>query len=146
MVQPMSEWERTLVLIKPDGVRRGLVGRVLARYEDKGLTIVAISMRQIDQSMSDQHYTEHRERDFYPELCEFITSGPLVAAVIGGDSAIDIVRGLHGATNGLVAAPGTVRGDFALPGTYNVVHASDSPESAAREIALWFPDVTETDS
>ena len=131
--------ERTLVLIKPDAVRRGLVGQVLSRLEGKGLTLVAMELRQIDGEQSDRHYEEHLERDFYPPLREFITSGPLVALVAEGDQAIAVVRALTGATDGRTAAPGTIRGDLSLSNRENLVHASDSPESAAREIALWFP-------
>ena len=131
--------ERTLVLIKPDAVRRGLVGEILARYERKGLTIVAMDQRVIDTELSDAHYAEHVDKPFYPSLREFITGGPLVALVLEGDSAIDVVRTMNGATDGRKAAPGTVRGDLALSTSENLVHASDSPESAKREIDLWFP-------
>ncbi len=131
--------ERTLVLIKPDAIRRGLIGEILARYERKGLTIVAMDLRVIDTQLSDAHYTEHVDKPFYPGLREFITGGPLVALVLEGDSAIDVVRAMNGATDGRKAAPGTVRGDLALSTSENLVHASDSPESAKREIDLWFP-------
>jgi len=131
--------QRTLVLLKPDTVRRGLVGEVLSRFEAKGLTIVAMEHRAIDGEMADQHYAEHVERDFYPPLRAFATSGPLVSLVLEGDEAIDVVRALNGATDGRKAAPGTIRGDLSLSNRENLVHASDSPESAAREIALWFP-------
>ncbi|WP_139977875.1 nucleoside-diphosphate kinase [Nocardioides litoris] len=131
--------QRTLVLLKPDTVRRGLVGAVLGRFEAKGLTIVAMEHRLIDGEMADQHYAEHVERDFYPPLRAFATSGPLVALVLEGDEAIDVVRALNGATDGRKAAPGTIRGDYSLSNRENLVHASDSEESAAREIALWFP-------
>ena len=131
--------QRTLVLLKPDTVRRGLVGEVLSRFEAKGLTIVAMEHRAIDGEMADQHYAEHVERDFYPPLRAFVTSGPLVALVLEGDEAVDVVRALNGATDGRKAAPGTIRGDLSLSNRENLVHASDSPESAAREIALWFP-------
>ena len=131
--------QRTLVLLKPDTVRRGLVGQVLSRFEAKGLTIVAMEHRLIDGAMADQHYAEHVERDFYPPLRAFATSGPLVALVLEGDEAIDVVRAINGATDGRKAAPGTIRGDLSLSNRENLVHASDSPESAAREIALWFP-------
>lgn len=136
----MREQERTLVLIKPDGVRRGLVGQVLGRYEAKGLTIEALSLRQIDEAMSDRHYFEHLDRPFYPALREYVTSGPLVALILAGPGAIEAVRTLNGATDGVAAAPGSVRGDYSLSGTENIVHASDSLESADREIALWFPE------
>lgn len=131
--------QRTLVLLKPDTVRRGLVGEVLSRFEAKGLTIVALEHRLIDGEMADQHYAEHVERDFYPPLRAFATSGPLVSLVLEGDEAIDVVRAINGATDGRKAAPGTIRGDLSLSNRENLVHASDSPESAAREIALWFP-------
>ena len=131
--------ERSLVLIKPDAVARGLVGSVLARYEAKGLTLRALELRTIDGALSDRHYAEHVERAFYPELRAFITGGPLVALVLEGERAIEAVRALNGATDGVKAAPGTIRGDLCLSGSENIVHASDSAESAAREIALWFP-------
>ena len=131
--------ERTLVILKPDTVRRGLVGEVLRRYEAKGLTIVALEQRTIDASMADQHYAEHVERDFYPPLRDFVTSGPLVVAVLEGDEAIEVVRAINGATDGRKAAPGTIRGDLSLSNRENLVHGSDSPESAEREIKIWFP-------
>lgn len=133
--------ERSLVLIKPDAVGRGLVGTVLARYEAKGLTLRAMELRTIDAGLADQHYAEHVERGFYPELRAFITGGPLVALVLEGERAIEAVRALNGATDGVKAAPGTIRGDLCLSGSENIVHASDSAESAAREIALWFPNL-----
>jgi nucleoside-diphosphate kinase len=131
--------QRTLVLIKPDAVRRGLVGEVLGRYEAKGLTIVAMEHRSIDAAQADAHYAEHVDQPWYPPLREFATSGPLVALVLEGDEAISVVRGLNGATDGRAAAPGTIRGDLSLSNRENLVHASDSEESAARETALWFP-------
>jgi nucleoside-diphosphate kinase len=131
--------ERTLVLIKPDAVRRGLVGAILARYEAKGLAIVAMEQRSIDAGMADAHYRDHVEQDWYPPLREFATSGPLVALVLEGDEAIEVVRAMNGATDGRKAAPGTIRGDYGLSNRENLVHASDSPESAKRESALWFP-------
>ncbi len=133
--------QRTLVLIKPDTVRRGLVGEVLSRYEAKGLRIVALDRRVIDAVLADAHYAEHVEKDFYPPLRDFVTSGPLVAMVLEGDSAVDVVRALNGATDGREAAPGSIRGDLSLSNRENLVHGSDSPESAAREIPLWFPDL-----
>ncbi len=137
----MTEAQRTLVLIKPDAVARGLTGAILSRYEDKGLRVIALQLRQIDAGLSDQHYAEHLERGFYPELRDFITSGPLVALVLEGDSAIEAVRILNGTTDGRTAAPGTIRGDWGLSKQANLVHGSDSPESAAREIGLWFPEL-----
>ncbi len=131
--------QRTLVLLKPDTVRRGLVGEVLGRFEAKGLTLVALELRTIDTEQADRHYAEHVERDFYPPLRDFVTSGPLVALVLEGDEAIEVVRALNGATDGRKAAPGTVRGDHSLSNRENLVHGSDSPESAEREIGLWFP-------
>ncbi len=133
---------RTLVLLKPDTVRRGLVGELLRRYEAKGLTIVAMDQRVIDGDLADRHYAEHVERDFYPPLRDFVTSGPLVALVLAGDQVVEVVRLLNGATDGRQALPGTIRGDLALSNRENLVHGSDSPESAAREIPLWFPDLT----
>ena len=131
--------ERTLVLIKPDAVRRGLVGDILARFEAKGLSIVALEQRVIDGALADRHYAEHVEADFYPPLRDFVTSGPLVALVLEGDTAIEAVRALNGATDGRKAAPGTIRGDLSLSNRENLVHGSDSAESAEREIAIWFP-------
>ncbi len=131
--------ERTLVLVKPDAVRRGLVGEVLTRFERKGLRIVAMDQRSVDGELADRHYAEHVERDFYPPLREFITSGPLVAMVLEGDQAIAVVRAINGATDGRAAAAGTIRGDLSLSNRENLVHASDSPESATREIEIFFP-------
>jgi nucleoside-diphosphate kinase len=133
--------QRTLVLLKPDAVRRGLVGQILSRFEAKGLTIDAMDLRTIDGDAADQHYAEHVERAFYPPLRAFITSGPLVALVLSGDEAVEVVRGLLGSTDGRKAAAGTIRGDFSLSNRENLTHGSDSPESAAREIKLWFPDL-----
>jgi nucleoside-diphosphate kinase len=131
--------QRTLVLVKPDAVRRGLVGEVLSRFEAKGLSVVALEMRTIDGDLADRHYAEHVDRDFYPPLRDFVTSGPLVAAILEGDEAVEVVRVLNGATDGRKAAPGTIRGDLALSNRENLVHGSDSAESAEREIGLWFP-------
>ena len=131
--------ERTLVLLKPDAVRRGLVGEILGRFEAKGLTIVAMEHRTISASIADHHYAEHVDKDFYPPLRDFVTSGPLVSVVLEGDSAVEVVRAINGATDGRKAAPGTIRGDLSLSNRENLVHASDSEESSAREIALWFP-------
>lgn len=135
----MTDAQRTLVLIKPDAVRRGIVGEILRRYEAKGLQLQALELRTIDAAFADQHYAEHVAKDWYPGLRDFITSGPLVAVILAGDSAVDAVRALNGATDGRKAAPGSVRGDLSISNQANVVHASDSAESAAREIALWFP-------
>jgi nucleoside-diphosphate kinase len=131
--------ERTLVILKPDAVRRGLVGEILSRFESKGLTIVAMEHRTIDGALADEHYAEHVERDFYPPLRAFVTSGPLVPLVLEGDEAVEVVRALNGATDGRKAAPGTIRGDLSLSNRENLVHGSDSPESAKREIEIWFP-------
>jgi len=135
----MSSIERTLVLVKPDGVARGLVGQIIGRYEAKGLTLVALEMRTISSELAAQHYAEHVGRPYYPGLVEFVTSGPLVAMVLEGHRAIEAVRLLNGATDSAVAAPGTIRGDLALSNSRNLVHASDSAVTAAREIDLWFP-------
>ena len=132
--------ERTLVLIKPDAVERGLVGEVIGRFERKGLAIDAMVLRTMDAELADRHYAEHVEKAFYPPLKEFMTSGPLVAMIVTGDQAVEVVRGLVGATDGRKAAPGTIRGDLSLSNQRNLVHASDSVDSAKREIALWFPD------
>ncbi|MFV0451868.1 MAG: nucleoside-diphosphate kinase [Propioniciclava sp.] len=133
--------EMTLVLVKPDAVSRGLVGTVLSRYEAKGLSLVAMDLRSIDGAFADRHYAEHVGRDFYPALRTFITAGPLVAVVLAGERAIEAVRALNGATDGIAAAAGTIRGDLSTSNRLNLVHASDSAESAAREISLWFPDL-----
>ena len=129
------------MLIKPDAVRRGLIGEVLSRFERKGLTVVALDQRTIDGETADRHYAEHIDRDFYPPLRAFITSGPLIAMVLEGDEAIAVIRGINGATDGRVAAAGTIRGDLSLSNRENLVHASDSAESAAREIAIFFPNL-----
>lgn len=132
--------ERTLVLIKPDGVERKLVGEIIARIERKGLTIAALQLMNVADEVARAHYAEHAEKPFFGELLEFITSGPLVAAVLEGPRAIAAFRQLAGGTDPVEkATPGTIRGDFGLETQYNLVHGSDSPESAAREIALWFP-------
>jgi nucleoside-diphosphate kinase len=133
--------QRTLVLLKPDAVRRGLVGEVLSRFEAKGLTIVAMEFRRIDGALADRHYAEHVERDFYPPLRAFVTSGPMVSMVLEGDEAVEVVRAINGATDGRKAAPGTIRGDLSLSNRENLVHGSDSVESAEREIGIWFPEL-----
>jgi nucleoside-diphosphate kinase len=132
--------ERTLVLIKPDAVRRGLLGEIIGRFEQKGLGIEALQLRTMDPALADRHYAEHVDKAFYPPLREFMTGGPLAALILSGDQAIDVVRALTGATDGRKAAPGTIRGDFSLSNRENLVHASDSPDSAKRELALWFPE------
>ena len=136
-----SSDERTLVLIKPDAVRRGLVGEILGRFERKGLTIEAMVLRGMDAELADQHYAEHVDKAFYPPLKDFMTGGPLVALVLSGDQVIEVVRGLVGATDGRRAVAGTIRGDLSLSNRENLVHASDSVDSAKREIALWFPEL-----
>jgi nucleoside-diphosphate kinase len=133
--------ERTLVLVKPDGVARGLVGEVLGRIERKGLRIIALELRTLDRATAEAHYGEHVGKPFFADLVEFITSGPLVAAVVEGPDAIVQWRAMMGATNPVAAAPGTIRGDLAVVMQQNVTHGSDSPESAAREVALFFPDL-----
>ena len=133
---------RTLVLCKPDAVERQLVGEIVGRLERRGLRIVAMELRQIDDDLAGQHYAEHRERPFFADLVTFITRSPLVAMVVEGpDDTFQLVRTMMGATNARDAAPGTIRGDLALETQENLVHGSDGPESAAREIALFFPNV-----
>jgi nucleoside-diphosphate kinase len=140
-VAPPVPTQRSFVLIKPDAVRRGLAGAIISRFESKGLSIVAMELRQMTGELADQLYAEHVERAFYPPLRLFVTSGPSVAMIVEGDEAVDVVRTINGATDGRKAAPGTIRGDFALSNRENLVHGSDSLESAEREIALWFPDL-----
>jgi len=137
-----STGERTLVLIKPDGVERGLVGEVISRIERKGLTLVALDLRVVELSVAQQHYAEHQGKGFHAGLLDFITGGPLVAAVVQGPRAVAAFRQLAGATDPVdKAATGSIRGDFGLVTRFNLVHGSDSPESAVREIGLWFPDL-----
>jgi nucleoside-diphosphate kinase len=131
--------ERTLILVKPDAFARGLTGEILSRFERKGLKLVALEQRTLGEATAKQHYAEHSERPFFGELVEFITSGPLVALVLEGEDAVKAARQLIGATNPLEAATGSIRGDFATSIGENMVHGSDSPESAAREAALFFP-------
>ncbi len=130
--------ERTLVLIKPDGVQRLLTGRIISRFEERGLKIVGLKLVQVDRALAERHYAVHRERPFFAGLVEFITSSPLVAIALEGPNAIAVVRMMVGATRPNEAAPGTVRGDFALETAQNLIHASDGPETAATELALWF--------
>ena len=132
---------RTLILVKPDAFARNLTGEILARFERKGLRIVALRWMTLSRELAERHYAEHAERPFFGELVDFITSGPLVASVLEGVDAVTAARQLIGATNPLEAAPGTIRGDFAIEMGTNMVHGSDSPESAAREAALFFPDL-----
>jgi nucleoside-diphosphate kinase len=130
--------ERTLVLIKPDGVQRLLTGRILARYEDRGLKLIALKLVRVDRALAERHYAVHRDKPFFGSLVEFIISGPLVALALEGPNAIAIVRGINGATRPHEAAPGTIRGDFAVETAQNLVHASDSAETAESELELWF--------
>lgn len=130
--------ETTLVLIKPDGVRRRLVGEIIRRFEAKGLTIRGLKQVRMSSELADKHYAEHVSKGFYPELKAFMTGGPIVALAIAGPDAINLVRKMMGATKPADSAPGTIRGDYATVVTENLVHGSDSPESAARELALWF--------
>ena len=132
--------ERSLILVKPDAMERGLAGEIIRRFENRGLTMRAARLLRADEQLGGEHYAEHREKPFYGELLEFITSGPTLALVLGGQGAIAVVRTTMGATNPETAAPGTIRGDLALAMPNNLVHGSDSLESAEREIALWFPD------
>jgi nucleoside-diphosphate kinase len=131
--------ERTLVLVKPDGVRRGLAGEVISRLERKGLRLVAMELRNLDRATAEAHYAEHAERPFFGELVEFITGGPLVALVVDGPNAVAATRRVMGVTNPVEATPGSLRGDYALEIGQNLVHGSDSPESAQREIGIFFP-------
>jgi nucleoside-diphosphate kinase len=130
--------ERTLVLVKPDGVQRLLTGRILARYEERGLKLVGLKLVRVDRDLAERHYAVHRDKPFFGGLVEFITSGPLVALALEGPNAIAIVRALNGATRPHEAAPGTIRGDFAVETAQNIVHASDSAETAVAELDLWF--------
>ena len=134
--------ERTLILVKPDAFARGLTGEVIARFERKGLRIVALKHMQVERALAEEHYAEHREKPFFGDLVEFITSGPLVAFVLEGFEAVKAARQVIGATNPLEAAPGSIRGDFALEVQTNLVHGSDSAESSAREIGLFFPELS----
>jgi nucleoside-diphosphate kinase len=130
--------EHTFIMVKPDGVQRRLVGEVISRFEAKGLTLEKIRRLQIDEELASRHYAEHVEKPFFPDLVEFITSGPVVAMEWSGESAVAVARTLMGATDPKQAAPGTIRGDFGLEITHNIVHGSDSPESARRELDLFF--------
>jgi nucleoside-diphosphate kinase len=134
----MADAQRTLLLVKPDGVQRLLVGRVLSRFEDRGLKLVGLKLVQVDRALAEQHYAVHREKPFFKGLVDFITSAPLVAAALEGPNAIAVVRAMNGATRPHEAEPGSIRGDFAVETAQNLVHASDSPETAASELALWF--------
>jgi nucleoside-diphosphate kinase len=132
--------ERTLVLIKPDGVQRQLIGRIVDRYEERGLKVVGLKLVHVDSGLAERHYAAHREKPFFGGLVGFITSAPLVALALEGPNAIMVARAINGATRPHEAAPGTIRGDFALETAQNIVHASDGPEAAAAELELWFAD------
>lgn len=132
--------ERTLVLVKPDGVQRLLAGRLIARFEERGLKIVGLKLMKVDRTLAERHYAVHREKPFFRGLVDFITSSPLVAMALEGPNAISVVRAMVGATRPNEAAPGTIRGDFALETAQNLIHASDGPETAATELGLWFGD------
>jgi nucleoside-diphosphate kinase len=132
--------DRTLILVKPDAFERGLTGEVIARFERKGLTIAALKLMQVDRDLAERHYAEHAEKPFFGELVEFITRGPLVAMVLEGQNAVKAARQVIGATDPVEAAPGSIRGDFAVEVTFNLVHGSDSAESAEREANLFFPE------
>jgi nucleoside-diphosphate kinase len=137
----VPDTERTLVLVKPDAVARGLTGEIIARIERKGLKIVALEQRTLDRPTAEEHYAEHSAKPFFGDLVDFITGGPLVAVVAEGHRAVEAVRALMGVTDPIKSAPGSFRGDFATVMTENLVHGSDSPESAAREVKLFFPDL-----
>lgn len=138
--------ERTLILLKPDAVERKLAGEILARFERKGLKLIEMRMLRITPELAKRHYEAHVNRDFYPSLERYITSGPVVALVLEGPKAISVVRNLVGATDGILAAPGTIRGDYSLSNQMNLVHASDSPESAEREIGIFFEGLLKSNS
>src|ERR671929_1036945 len=133
--------DRTLILVKPDAFARGLTGEIIARFENKGLRIVALKHMTVDEDLAKRHYAEHEGKPFFGELVEFITSGPLVAMVLEGEQAITAARQVIGATNPLEATTGSIRGDFAVEGGQNMVHGSDSPESGTREAGLFFPEL-----
>ncbi|MFQ5589685.1 MAG: nucleoside-diphosphate kinase [Phycisphaerae bacterium] len=132
--------ERTLIILKPDAVQRRLIGRITQRFEDKGLSIVGMKFMRVSRELAERHYAPHRGKPFYPPLIDYITSGPVVVMVLQGDRSVAIARKLMGATFGYEADPGTIRGDFGVSRTFNLVHGSDSPETAAAEIALYFAD------
>jgi nucleoside-diphosphate kinase len=132
---------QTLILVKPDAFERSLTGEIIRRFERKGLRIVALKLMTVDRELAERHYAEHSEKPFFGELIEFITRGPLVAMVLEGEEAVGAARQLIGATNPVEAAPGSIRGDFAIEVTFNLVHGSDAPATAEREIALWFPEL-----
>jgi nucleoside-diphosphate kinase len=133
---------RTLILVKPDAFERGLTGEIIARFERKGLRIEAMKLMRIERDLAERHYSEHSAKPFFGELIEFITRGPLVALVLEGPDAVPAARSVIGATNPVEAVPGSIRGDFALEVTFNLVHGSDSDNTAEREIGLWFPELS----
>lgn len=135
--------QRTLVLLKPDAVQRGLVGPILSRFEQKGLKLLALKLRQFSRETMERHYEPHRGKPFYPGLVQYMTSGPVVALALEGVDAIEVVRGLIGATNSRKAAPGTIRGDYGMSFSNNLVHGSDAPEAATRELGIFFGDASE---
>ena len=130
--------QKTLIILKPDCVQRRLAGEILARFEAKGLRVAALKLIQVDRTLGEKHYAEHKDKPFFGGLIDFITGGPVVVGVLEGNEAITVVRSMLGATSGVAAAPGTIRGDYSISKQNNLLHGSDSPESAAREIALWF--------
>ena len=132
--------ETTLLILKPDAVQRGLMGQILDRLERKGLQIVGLKMMLVPQDLAEKHYAEHKGKPFYPGLIQFVTSSPVVVLAVAGLDAVTVCRKLIGSTNGRKAEPGTIRGDLGMSGGYNMIHGSDSPESAQRELALWFPE------
>ncbi len=136
---PLMITMQTLILLKPDAVQRGLVGEILKRFEQKGLKLAAMRMLRFTKELAAKHYAEHVGKDFYPRLEEYIMSGPVIAVILEGPEAVTVVRSMLGPTNGLNAPAGTIRGDFSLSQTYNLVHASDGPESARREVEIFFP-------
>jgi nucleoside-diphosphate kinase len=133
--------DRTLILVKPDAFERGLTGEVITRFERKGLRIAALKLMHVDRELAERHYSEHAGKPFFPELVEFVTRGPLVAMVLEGDQAVEAARQVIGATNPIEAVPGSIRGDFATEITFNLVHGSDSANSAGREVDLFFPEL-----
>jgi nucleoside-diphosphate kinase len=133
---------RTLILVKPDAFERGLTGEIIARFERKGLKIAALKLMRVERGLAEEHYSEHSSKPFFGELIEFITRGPLVALVLEGPEAVPAARSVIGATNPVEAVPGSIRGDFALEVTFNLVHGSDSDNTAGREIGLWFPELS----
>ncbi|MGB0767951.1 MAG: nucleoside-diphosphate kinase [Phycisphaeraceae bacterium] len=132
--------QTTLIFLKPDAVQRGLMGKIIQRFEDKGLSFVGVKLVTVSEDLAKKHYAEHAEKPFFPGLLKFITSSPVLACAIQGPNAVTVCRNLIGATNGQKADPGTIRGDLGMSGANNLVHGSDSPESAQRELALWFTD------